>query len=167
MHYAISVIGFLLFAGVSLLHFLGFYQITVLFRPQLAIIAAPVFVTLWLGTAGMLIQALRFNRLRRPLFLVFGYVMFIMLAGTQILAGVPSPVGDGNWRDPHGLLTPDAKFILHNHGNVTKVVSQKEFRLYTLCGQCYFTAGFMLLSAAMCLGPMDRDNQIGFHKRRR
>jgi len=167
MYTIVSAIGFTLFAGVSLLHFWSFYQIAVMLQPNLGIVAAPPLIVLWLGALGMLLQGLRVNRLKCPFAIVFGYVMFIILAGTQVLVGVPSPVGDGNWRDPHGLLTPDAKFILHNHGNVTKVVSQKEFTLYTLYGQCYFTAGFMLLSAAMCLGPMDRDNQIGFDKRRR
>jgi hypothetical protein len=167
MAHVVSAIGLVLFAGVALLHFLGFYQIAVLLRPEIGIIAAPVFVAVWLGSVWLLVQGLRRNRLMRPFAVVFAYVMFVILAGTQVLAGVPTPIGDGNWRDPHGLLTPDAEFILHNHGNVTKVISRKEFSLYSLYGQCYFTAGGMLLCAAMCLGPMDRDNQLGFDKRRR
>jgi hypothetical protein len=163
----VSAIGFTLFAGAALLHFWSFFQIAVLLQPKLGILAAPPLIALWLGALGMLLHGMRVNRLKRPFAILFGYVMFIMFAGTQALIGVPSPVGDGNWRDPHGLLTPEAKFILHNHGNVTKVVSEKDFTLYTLYGQCYFTAGFMMLSAAMYLAPIDRDNQIGFDKRRR
>jgi hypothetical protein len=85
MNRVVSAIGFLLFAAVSLAHFLGFYRILVLLWPGPGVFAAPSLVVTWLGAVGMLVQGLRRNRLWTPFCVVFVYVMLVILAGTRIL----------------------------------------------------------------------------------
>ena len=160
----LSTVGFCLFAAVSFAHFVCYYRIGVLLVPQLIVVVAPCLIAIWLGTLWMLLQALVRNRLQRPFGIVFAYVMLVMLAGMRLLAGVPALVGNKNWRDPNNLLTPKAEYILHNHGAVTKVISRDEYNLFSLYGACYFTAGGMLLTAALCLLPVDHDNQLGTRK---
>jgi hypothetical protein len=86
--------------------------------------------------------------------------MVIILAGTQVLDGVPAQIGEGQWRDPHHRLTPGAKYLLHNHSTVARELSEPEYQLYLNLGACYFSAGFMLFAAALCLTPLDRDGQL-------
>jgi hypothetical protein len=115
----------------------------------------------------MLMLAALYNRLRPAMGVVFVYGMLVMLAGMRLLPGVPQAVRGENWRDPQNLLTPEAEFILHNHSVVMKVLSRQEFELYSQGGVCYFTGGGMVFCAALCLIPIDRDNQLGTRKPRR
>jgi hypothetical protein len=124
-------------------------------------------MAIWIAALGILVRALVYNRLIPALGVVFIYVILVMLAGMTVLDGVPSKAAGIDWRDPNGVLTPDTEYVLHNHGAVSRVISQEEFELYSLYGTCYFTAGGMLMTVALCLLPVDRDNQLGTRKPRR
>jgi hypothetical protein len=114
----------------------------------------------WLGGLGLVLYAIKRNKLQACLLAVFLYVMCIILTGTRVLEGVPAEVGKVEWRDPHHRLTPDARYLLHNHSTVLRVVSEAEYRLFLNYVGCYFSAGFMLFAAALCLQPLDRDGQL-------
>jgi hypothetical protein len=163
----LSSIGLIAFAAVSFAHFRGLCRIVEILLPNLGAVAALGFMAIWAAALGMLLKALLLNRLKPAFAIVFIYVMLVMLAGMRVLDGVPSKAAGTNWRDPDGLLTPEADYVLHNHGTVSRVLSQEEFELYSLYGTCYFTAGGMLMTTALCLLPVDRDNQLGTRKPRR
>jgi hypothetical protein len=163
----LSTIGFCLFAAVSLGHFIGLSRIAALLWPDLGFFAFGCSLVIWGALLGMLMLAALYNRLKPAFGVVFVYVMLVMLAGMRLLPGVPDTVKGANWRDPHNLLTPQAEYILHNHGVVQKIISRNEYEMYSQGGVCYFTAGGMLLTAALCLVPIDRDNQLGTRKPRR
>jgi hypothetical protein len=167
MNRIVSATGFLLFAGVSFVHFSGLWRIVAQLWPALGLVAAAGFTAIWAAGLGILVQALRHNRLKPAFATVFVYVMLVMVAGMRFLAGVPATVKSANWRDPDNLLTPQAEYLLHNHGAVSKVISREEFVLYSQAVTCYFTAAGMLFAAALCLKAVDRDNQLGTSKPRR
>jgi hypothetical protein len=167
MDRVLSTLGFVLFAAVSFAHFRGLCRIVAMLWPIVGVVANVCLTAIWVAALGMLVQALFHNRLKPALAVVFFYVMLVMLAGMRVLNGVPSEAAGTNWRDPDGLLTPDAEFVLHNHGAISRVITREEFVLYSLYGTCYFTAGGMLMTTALCLVPVDRDNQLGTRKPRR
>jgi hypothetical protein len=167
MDRVLSTLGFVLFAVVSLAHFRGLCCIVAMLWPIFEVVATLGFVAIWIAFLAMLLEALLHNRLKPVFAVVFIYVMLVMLAGMRVLDGVPSEAAGTNWRDPDGLLTPDAEYVLHNHGAISRVLSREDFVLYSQYGTCYFTAGGMLMTAALCLMPVDRDNQLGTRKSRR
>jgi hypothetical protein len=167
MNRLLSAIGFCLFAAVSLIHFFGLSRIAALLWPNLGFVAFGGFIVIWGGFLGMLMLAALHNRLKPAFGALFIYVMLVLLAGTRLLPGVPDTVRGKNWKDPKNLLTPDAEYLLHNHSVVKKVLSRTEFEMYSQGGVCYFAAGGMMLTAALCLIPIDRDNQLGTRKPRR
>ncbi len=167
MDRVLSTIGFCLFAAVSLSHFSGLSKIAAFLWPNLGFFAFGCGIVIWGAFLGMLMLAALYNRLKPAFGVMFTYVMLVLLAGMCFLPGVPAPVKGESWRDPQNLLTPQAEYILHNHSVVKKVLSRREFEMYSQGGVCYFTAGGMLLTAALCLIPIDRDNQLGTRKPRR
>jgi hypothetical protein len=164
MDRVLSTLGFGLFAVVSFAHFRGLCRVVAMLWPNFDTVATLCLMAIWVAALGMLVQALFHNRLKPAFAVVFFYAMLVMLAGMRVLDGVPSKAADANWRDPNGLLTPDAEYVLHNHGAVSRIISREEFELYSLYGTCYFTAGGMLMTTALCLLPVDRDNQLGSRK---
>jgi hypothetical protein len=96
---------------------------------------------------------------------VFCYGMTVALTGMAVLDGVPSSIGDGKWHDPNHLLTPETKYLLHNHSVVKKVLSKEEYDLYLAYGLAFFSGVGMVFGAAAALGPLDRDGQV-FQRRR-
>jgi hypothetical protein len=167
MDRVLSTLGFILFAVASFAHFRGLSRIVAMRWPIFDVVASVCLIAIWIAFLAVLVRALVHNRLKPALGVVFVYVMLVMLAGMRVLDGVPSKAADANWRDPDGVLTPDAEYVLHNHGAVSRVLSREEFELYSLYGTCYFTAGGMLMTVALCLLPVDRDNQLGTRKPRR
>ncbi len=167
MDRVLSTLGFVFFAVVSFVHFRGISHIVALRWPNFGTVATLCLIAIWIAALAMLVQALLHNRLKPAFGVVFCYVMLVMLTGMRVLDGVPSEAAGTEWRDSDGLLTPDAEYVLHNHGAVSRVISRKEFELYSLYGTCYFTAGGMLMTTALCLLPVDRDNQLGTRKLRR
>jgi hypothetical protein len=91
---------------------------------------------------------------------VFCYGMITAAAGMCLLDGVPSDIGDGKWRDPHHVLTPETRYLLHNHSVVKKVLSKQEYDLYGAYGLAFFSGIGMLFAAAWTLGPLDRNGQL-------
>jgi hypothetical protein len=166
MKYIVSAAGFVIFGGVALIHFFGLYRVVTLLRPNLQALAGFCLALFWLAAVGTLLWGIRRNQLRLCFGLVFAYMMFILLAGTQVLKGVPMRVEEGTWRDPHRLLTPEARYVLHNHGVVNKVLSREEYDLYSFYALCYFTSAGMMMGSALCVIPLDRDDQLGFWKKK-
>ena len=163
----LSTVGLLAFAAVSFAHFRGLGSIVAIRWPTFGVAASVALMTIWIGALAMLVQALVHNRLKPAFGVVFVYVMLVMLAGMRVLDGVPGKAAESDWRDPKGLLTPDAEYVLHNHGTVSRVICGEEYLLYTLYGTCYMAAGGMMVTLALCLLPVDHDNQLGARKPRR
>jgi hypothetical protein len=164
MKFIVSAVGFLIYAGAALVHFLGLSRIAAYWWPNLGAFPGICFVLLWLGSLAMLFWGVR-KRLEVCFGLVFLYVMVILIAGTQVLPGVPSKIEEGNWRDPKNLLTPQSRYVLHNHSVVQKVLSQDEFELYSNYVACYFGAAGILFGAVLFFGPFDRNNFLGLRRR--
>ena len=161
----LSAVGFVAFAAIFGFHVLSLWRIVGHFFPTLAAVLAFLLGIVWLGGISLFLYAISRNRLKACMLGVFAYVMVILVAGTRVLDGVPDEVGTTQWRDPQQLLTPDAKYLLHNHGNVSRVLSEAEYRLRLNYVSCYFSAGFMLFAAVLCLNPLDREGQV-FARRR-
>ena len=156
-----SGIGLFAFAALSGYHFLSLWHVACYFMPVLTPVFAVLFPLMWLcGLWLLFLFGVRRNKLKACLMAVFVYVMAIILTGTQVLEGVPDQVGAKQWRDPHHRLTPGAKYLLHNHANVVREISEAEYRLYLDLAACYFSAGFMLFATGLCLTPLDRDGQL-------
>lgn len=165
MKYAFAAIGFVGFAAVSSLHFTSGYRIAVFYAPNLRLIAAVAAGFVWLAFMALILWGMYHNRLRLPMAAVFCYGMMVAFAGMAVLKGVPSTIDEGQWRDPHHLLTPETKYLLHNHSVVTMVLSKQEYELYVAYGLAFFSGIGMVFCAAAALGPLDRTGQI-FQKRR-
>jgi hypothetical protein len=156
----LSAVGLLAFAGLSGFHLWSLWHVAGYYLPALAPVVAVLLTLLWLGGLGLMLYAIRSNDLKTGLLTVFVYVMGILLIGMRVLEGVPAQVAEGSWRDPQHRLTPDARYLLHNHSNVIRVLSEAEYRLYQHYAACYISAGLMLLAAGLCLFPLDRDGQL-------
>src|SRR5262249_47046897 len=163
--FQLSGIAWLAFAALSGIHFLSLWRIAGYHLPALAAAFAVLLAVAWLGVQGLFLYAIRRNKLNACMMAVFLYVMIILFSGMRVLDGVPAAVGEGQWRDPDQRLAPEDKYLLHNHGSVSRALSEAEYRLYLNYVTCYFTAGFMLFAAVFCLNPLDKDRQL-FHKRR-
>ncbi len=159
-------IALLFFAGLSFLHFLSLFRVAALLCPGLTAPAAAGLALLWLGALRLLLWAARRQRLKVALGVIFAYAMFVILMGRQVLVGCPAVVVDGHWRDPQGLLTPQAQYLLHNHGEVCKVISERAYRAYSLFALAYFTGGWMLFPAFFFLKSVDRYGQLDQGKAR-
>ncbi len=157
-------LAFLFFAGISLLHFLTLFRIASLLRPALMAPAAAALALLWVGALRLLLWSARRQRLKLALGVSFAYAMFVILMGRQVLIGGPAAVADGQWQDPQGLLTPQAQYLLHNHGVVVKVISEREYRAYSLFQLGYFTGGWILFAAFFFLKSVDRYGQLDQRK---
>jgi hypothetical protein len=164
MGYAISGIGFVFLAAVSLLHFGSLYRIAAIHGPGFQGIAAVAAGLLWLAFLGLVARGMYRNRLRLPFGVGFAYAMVVVLAGMRVLDGVPATIGDGQWSDPDNLLTQETEFVLHNHGIVKKVLSRQEYDLYSSYGLAYFSAAGMVFCMALSFLPLDRNGQL-FQKR--
>jgi hypothetical protein len=160
MNYVIASGGFIAFTAVSMLHFVSLYRIATIHRPDLQVIAVLVAVLLWLLFLSLVARGMYRNRLRLPCWVVFGYAMVIALGGMRVLDGVPAAIGRGKWHDPNHQLTPEAKYLLHNHGVVKKVLSEEEHDLYSWYGLAYFSGVGMVFCMAASLLPLDRDGQL-------
>jgi hypothetical protein len=163
--YLLSGIGLFAFATLSGYHFWSLWQVAGYYLPGLVLLFAAFLTLAWMGGLGLVLYAIKRNKLMECLLVVFLYVMTIVLAGTRVLDGVPGEVGNKQWRDPQNRLTPGDKYLLHNHGNVVRALSEAEYGLYLSYGSCYFSAGFMLFAAALCLYPLDRDGQLDNRRR--
>jgi hypothetical protein len=135
--------------------------------PEVAFIGSVCFMTVWIAALALLVRALVHNRLMPAFKIVFFYVMVVLLAGMRVLDGVPGRAAEANWHDPKGLLTPEAEYVLHNHSVISRIITREDYVLYTLYGTCYMAAGGMMMTVALCLLPVDRDNQLGSRKPRR
>ncbi|HEV3143928.1 MAG TPA: hypothetical protein VGZ47_08605 [Gemmataceae bacterium] len=165
MRYAVACIGFIGFAAVSLLHAVSFQRIATFYGPDFRWIAAVIAGLAWIALLGLVARGMYHNRLRLPMGLVFAHGMIIVLGGMFVLDGVPSTIGEGAWRDPQHLLTPQTKYLLHNHSVVKKALSKQEYDLYSAYVCAYFTGAGMVFCAAASLGPLDRTGQL-FPQRR-
>jgi hypothetical protein len=162
----LSSIGFIAFAGLSCFHCWSVCQVARYYTPTLAAIFAILLGVAWLCALALMLAAISRNKLRAALLTVFLYAMAIVFLGTRVLEGVPSEVGNTKWYDPDRRLTPGSKYVLHNHSHVIRPLSEAEYRLYGNLAGCYFSAGFMLFAAGLCLMPLDRDGQLGRPARR-
>jgi hypothetical protein len=160
MRYFWSAVGLLAFTAISGFHFMNLGHVAAFHLPDRTLVSAAGVVVLWVGGVGLMVYAMRTNRLMAPFLIVFLYVMAATLAGTQVLQGVPAKIGEGEWRDPHGRLTPEAEYLLHNHSNVVRVLSEAEYELFLNYVACYFSAGLMGFAACLCLFSWDRDGQL-------
>jgi hypothetical protein len=165
MKKVLAGIGFVGFAALALLHVVSLYRIAVYYGPGLHWIAAAGAGLLWLTFLGLVGRGMYVRQLRLPMGVVFGYGMIILFAGMRVLDGVPSTIGEGKWRDPNHVLSAKTEFLLHNHGEVKRVLSKPEYDLYQAYACAYFSAGAMVFAAAASLGPLDRTGQL-FRKRR-
>jgi hypothetical protein len=163
--YVLSGVGLFAFATLSCFHLWNLWSVASYHLPKLAILFAALLVLVWLTSLGLILYAIKQNKLKECLLLVFLYMMAIILAGTRVLDGVPGEVGTTKWRDPQHRLTAGDKYLLHNHGNVTRALSEGEYELYLSYVNCYFSAAFMLLAAVLCLYPLDRDGQLNSRRR--
>src|SRR5262249_30841287 len=136
----LSTSGLLAFAAVSFAHFRGLGSIVAIRWPAFTVVAGACFMAVWIAALAILVQALIHNRLKPAFGVVFVYVMLVMLAGLRVLDGVPGKAAESDWRDPKGLLTPEAEYVLHNHGTVSRVISGEEYLLYTLHRTWHLTA---------------------------
>jgi hypothetical protein len=160
MRYVIAGMGLIGFAAVSWLHLMSAYRIAVFHRPDLESMAALAAGLLWLALLVLVARGMYHNRLRLPMGIVFGYGAVVALAGMGALDGVPSTIQEGKWRDPNNLLTPQTRYLLHNHGVVKNVLSKQEYDLYRDYGFAFFSAIGMVFCAAAALGPLDRNGQL-------
>src|SRR5579871_1130436 len=160
MRYAIAGIGFVAFTAVSLLHFLSLDRVAAFHGPNVHLLAVVATGLLWLVFLGLLARGMHRNELRLPFGLVFAYGMVALVAGMLVLPGVPAPIGDGKWYDPHNQLTPETKFLIHNHSVVKKVLSKEEYELHLSYVLAYFSAAGMIVCAAVSLIPLDRSGQL-------
>ena len=160
MRYAIAGIGCVGFAAVSLLHVASVYRITKFYAPNSHWIAAIAAGLLWLAFVGLVFKGMYRNRLWLPMAVVFCYGMAVALAGMAVLDGVPSTIEEGNWSDPHHVLMPGTKYLLHNHSVVKKVLSKEEYDMYLANVLTFFSGVGMVFGAAAALGPLDRDGQV-------
>jgi hypothetical protein len=158
-------IGFIGLAAVSLLHVVSLYRIAVYYGPGFHWIAAVAAGLLWSAFLGVVGRGMYLERLGLPMGVVFGYGMITLIAGMGVLDGVPSTIGEGNWRDPKNLLMPKTEYLLHNHSEVKRVLSKQEYDLYRAYGCAYFSGAGMIFAAAASLGPLDRRGQL-FQQRR-
>jgi hypothetical protein len=165
MKCALAGIGFIGFAAVSLLHFVSVYRIAAHYGPDFHWVAAVGGGLLWLSFLGLVARGMYRNRLQLPMAVVFVYGMVVALSGTRVLDGVPSTIDEGKWRDPDNLLTPQTKYVLHNHSVVKKGLTRQEYDLYLAYGFAFFSGIGMVFCAGACLGPLDRDGQL-FQQRR-
>ena len=156
----LSGVGWLAFAVLSGFHVVSLWRIAGYYFPALAAAFAVLLALAWLSIQVLFFYAIKTNRLKACMLAVFVYVMGVLLIGTRVLEGVPAEVGEGQWRDPDQRLAPEDKYLLHNHSNVVRALSEAEYWLHLNYGTCYFTAGFMLFAAALCLNPLDRDGQL-------
>jgi hypothetical protein len=161
-----SIIGLVAFTGISGFHCWSLLQVAGFYLPRYAVPFAILLTFVWLGAPAWMLHAMLRNKLKAGLLTVFLYVMTILLLGTRVLEGVPSEVGNTKWNDPEHRLTPGSKYVLHNHSHVIRPLSEAEYKLYGHLVGCYFSAGFMLFAAGLCLVPMDRDGQLGAPRRR-
>jgi hypothetical protein len=159
-HEFLSGVGLLAFAGISGFHFLSVWRVANHHLPALASVFAVFLILAWLGGVGLILYAIRRNKLKACFLTVFFYGMSVLFIGMGVLKGVPSHVAEGNWHDPQHRLTPDAKYVLHNHSNVIRALSEAEYRLYQNYAACYFSGGLMIFAAGLCLCPLDRDGQL-------
>ena len=159
-HRLLSGVGLLGFAGLFGFHLWSLWHVACYHLPALAVLFAVLFTLVWLGGLWLMLYAIRRNKLKAGLLTVFVYVMTIIFIGMSVLQGVPTPIGDGKWHDPEHRLTPEARYVLHNHSNVIRVLSEAEYRLYQNYAACYFSAGLMIFAAVLCLCPLDRDGQL-------
>jgi hypothetical protein len=165
MKYAIAGIGFVGFAAVSLLHVATVYQVVKFYAPGSHWIAAVGAGLVWLAFVVLVFRGMHQNRLWLPMAVVFCYGMVVALAGMAVLDGVPSAIDEGTWSDPHHVLKPGTKYVLHNHSVVKKALSKDQYDLYLAYGLAYFSGIGMVFGAAASLGPLDHDGQV--FKRRR
>jgi hypothetical protein len=165
MRKVLAGIGFSGFAVLSLLHIVSLYRIAVYYGPSLHWFAAAAAGLLWLAFLGLVGRGMYLQKLRLPMGGVFGYGMMVLFAGMRVLDGIPSTIGDGKWRDPSHVLTAKTEYLLHNHGEVKRVLSKRDYDLYQAYACAYFSAGAMVFAAAASLGPLDRNGQL-FRQRR-
>jgi hypothetical protein len=143
--------GFFAFAAIAGFHYWSLWHVAAYHAPAAAVVVAVLLALVWLGWLGLILKALQTAKLKGVLLAVFVYVMAMTFVGMSVLEGVPSEVGKEEWYDPDHRLTPDARYLLHNHSRVVRVLSEAEYRLYSNYGACYFSAGLMLFAAALCL----------------
>jgi hypothetical protein len=129
MNKVFAGIGFSGFAALCLLHVASLYRIAVYYGPELHWIAAAVAGLLWLAFVGLVGRGMYVQQLRLPMGAVFGYGMIVLFAGMRVLDGVPSTIGESKWRDPNHVLTAKTEFVLHNHGEVKRALSKREYDL--------------------------------------
>ncbi len=160
MRYAIAGIGFVAFTAVSLLHFLSLDRVAAFHGPNVHLLAAVALGLLWSVFLGLLVRGMYRNELRLPFGLVFAYGMVALVAGMAVIPGVPAAMGEGKWHDPANLLTPETKFLIHNHSVVKKVLSKEEYELHLSYVLTYFSGAGMIFCTAVCLIPLDRNGQL-------
>jgi hypothetical protein len=156
----LSGFGLVAFAAFSAFHCWSLEQVAADFVPAWATVLEILLLLMWMSGIAILLLAVKNHKLIACMMTVFFYVMIVLFLGTRVLDGVPSKIADGNWRDPYHRLTPGAKYVLHNHGNVARVLSEVEYNRYSHFAGAYLSAGFMLVATAVCLFPLDHNGQL-------
>jgi len=156
----LSAIGLIAFVGLSAVHVLALWRVAGYYLPAHSALLALLLSVVWLGAMGLFLLAIARHRLKQCLLAAFLYAMVVLLAGTRVLEGVPDEVGNNEWNDPRHVLSPDARYLVHNHSNVIRVLSEAEYRVYLSYVTCYFTAAFMIFAAVLSVQPVDRDRQL-------